>query len=160
LVARVRLGDEGAFQSLFEAYYATLCDFAQSYLHSPELAEELVQTVFLRIWEHRVRWEPTTGVRAYLFAACHNQALGVLKHERIVLRAAQRARSEEVVTPDALAGSSVNGPGGSAVTSGRSDSHFCACYARCLGREERRDPAPPQGGRRDPQRGARELYDL
>ena len=61
LVARVRLGDEGAFQSLFETYYATLCDFAQSYLHSPELAEELVQTVFLRIWEHRVRWEPTTS---------------------------------------------------------------------------------------------------
>jgi RNA polymerase sigma-70 factor (ECF subfamily) len=97
LVARVRLGDEGAFHSLFEAYYTALCDFAQTYLHSPELAEELVQTVFLRIWEHRVRWEPTTSVRAYLFAACRNQALGVLKHERIVLRAAQRARSEEVV---------------------------------------------------------------
>jgi hypothetical protein len=54
LVARVRLGDEDAFQSLFETYYATLCDFAQSYVHSPALAEELVQTVFLRIWEHRV----------------------------------------------------------------------------------------------------------
>jgi RNA polymerase sigma-70 factor (ECF subfamily) len=96
LVVRVRLGDEGAFQSLFETYYTTLCDFVHSYLHSPESAEELVQIVFLRIWEHRPSWEPTTSVRAYLFEACRNQALGVLKHERIVVRTAQRALSEEL----------------------------------------------------------------
>jgi len=44
-VARVRLGDESAFESLFEAYYASLCDFVQSYLRSAESAEEVVQTV-------------------------------------------------------------------------------------------------------------------
>ena len=83
-MARVRLGEESAFESLFEAYYASLCDFVQSFLHSAESAEEVVQTVFLRIWEQRATWEPTTGVRAYLFAACRNQALGILKHERVV----------------------------------------------------------------------------
>lgn len=95
-VALVRLGDESAFESLFEAYYASLCDFVQSYLHSAESAEEVVQTVFLRIWEQRATWEPTTGVRAYLFAACRNQALGILKHERVVVRTATRATREEL----------------------------------------------------------------
>ena len=95
-VARVRLGDDNAFESLFEAYYPSLCDFAQSYLHSAESAEEVVQTVFLRIWEQRATWEPTTGVRAYLFAACRNQALGILKHERVVVRTAARATHEDL----------------------------------------------------------------
>src|SRR5207247_4042770 len=52
--------------------------------------------VFLRIWEQRATWEPTTGVRAYLFAACRNQALGILKHERVVVRTATRATREEL----------------------------------------------------------------
>jgi RNA polymerase sigma-70 factor (ECF subfamily) len=95
-VARIRLADEGAFKSLFDAYYAMLCDFAQSYVRAPDVAEELVQTVFLRIWEHRATWEPTTGVRAYLFAACRNQALGALKHERVVAQVARRATREEI----------------------------------------------------------------
>ena len=82
-VARVRLADESAFESLFHTYYARLCDFVESYVHSPDVAEELVQAVFLRIWEHRATWEPTTGVRAYLFAACRNHALGALKHDRL-----------------------------------------------------------------------------
>src|SRR5947207_1985381 len=94
-VVRIRLGDENAFESLFEAYYPSLCDFVQSYLHSAESAEEVVQTVFLRIWEQRATWEPTTGVRAYLFAPCRNQALGILKHERVVVRTATRATREE-----------------------------------------------------------------
>ena len=95
-VARVRLGDENAFEALFEAYYPSLCDFVQSYLHSAESAEEVVQTVFLRIWEQRATWEPIIGVRAYLFAACRNQALGILKHERVVVRTAARATREDL----------------------------------------------------------------
>jgi len=95
-VARVRLADESAFESLFHTYYARLCDFVESYVHSPDVAEELVQAVFLRIWEHRATWEPTTGVRAYLFAACRNHALGALKHERVVARVARRATREEI----------------------------------------------------------------
>src|SRR5207244_12071834 len=55
------------------------------------------QTVFLRSWEHRPTWEPTAGVRAYLFAACRNQALGVLKHERVVARVAGRATRERIL---------------------------------------------------------------
>jgi len=95
-VARIRLADERAFESLFHAYYAALCDFVQSYVRSPDVAEELVQAVFLRIWEHRATWEPATGARAYLFAACRNQALGGLKHERVVARVARQATSEEI----------------------------------------------------------------
>lgn len=83
---RIRAGDEAAFEELFKGYYRPLCDFVYGYLRSRETAEELVQTVFLRIWEKRENWEPVTGIRAYLFAACRNQALDHLRHRRIVDR--------------------------------------------------------------------------
>jgi RNA polymerase sigma-70 factor, ECF subfamily len=92
---RIRAGDEQAFESLFKSYYRTLCTFTDGYVRSRETAEELVQTVFLRLWEKRESWEPVASVRAYLFAACRNQALDHLKHRRVVDRVALAARGSE-----------------------------------------------------------------
>ena len=86
-----RLHDEQAFETLFLDHYTSLCEFVDSYVHAPDVAEEIVQTVFLRIWEGRDAWQPTNGARAYLFAACRNQALDLLRHERIVSRTAKFA---------------------------------------------------------------------
>lgn len=93
--------DEHVFESLFLEHYTSLCEFVDSYVRAPDVAEELVQAVFLRLWEARDSWVPKRGVRAYLFAACRNQALDYLRHERIV------ARTAEIVTDlDAGHGSS------------------------------------------------------
>jgi RNA polymerase sigma-70 factor (family 1) len=87
-----RAHDERMFEGLFLEHYASLCEFVDSYVHAPDVAEELVQAVFLRLWESRDSWVPNRGARAYLFAACRNQALDYLRHERIV------ERSVELVT--------------------------------------------------------------
>jgi RNA polymerase sigma-70 factor (ECF subfamily) len=91
LVARVRAGDEAAFEAIFASYYEKLCDFVRSYVHSPEVAEDLVQNVFLRTWERRSSWAPANGVRVYFFVSCRHQALDYLKHERVVARAGHLA---------------------------------------------------------------------
>lgn len=88
LAARIRCGDDEAFAELFLRYYAALCRFVDSYLHAPDVAEEVVQTVFLRIWEQRGTWYPQDDGRAFLFASCRNHALDLLRHERITARAA------------------------------------------------------------------------
>ena len=86
LTARIRSGDEDAFEQLFLDHYASLCQFVDSYVHAPDIAEEIVQGVFLRVWEHRRIWDPRGNPRAYLFASCRNQALDCLRHEQIVAR--------------------------------------------------------------------------
>src|SRR6059058_5465514 len=53
--ARVRAGDAAAFERAFRTYHAALCKFACRYVHSPEIAEELVHDVFARLWEERAR---------------------------------------------------------------------------------------------------------
>jgi RNA polymerase sigma-70 factor (ECF subfamily) len=89
LLERIRSGDEKAFENLFRSYYQALCDFVAGYVRSRETAEELVQTIFLRLWEKRETWKPAAGIRAYLFAACRNQSLDHLKHRGVVERAAR-----------------------------------------------------------------------
>ena len=91
LVGGPRLSDEREFETLFLEHYSSLCEFVDSYVHAPDVAEEIVQAVFLRLWESRDSWEPRSGARAYLFAACRNQSLDYLRHERIVARTAEHA---------------------------------------------------------------------
>jgi RNA polymerase sigma-70 factor (ECF subfamily) len=83
--------DERMFEVLFREHYAALCQFVDSYVRAPDVAEEIVQGVFLRLWESRESWDPKRGPRAYLFAACRNQALDVVRHEKIVARTAELA---------------------------------------------------------------------
>ena len=90
-VAAVRTGDPAAFEALFHAYHAPLCTSAHRYLGARDLAEEIVQEVFLFVWERRETWHVRTSVRSYLFTAVRNAAMSYLRHERVV-----RQREPEV----------------------------------------------------------------
>lgn len=57
-MACIREGDRAAFKALFQAYYDDLCDFAEAQVHSPEVAEDLVQELFLDLWHRRDRCYP------------------------------------------------------------------------------------------------------
>ena len=86
LVARIRGGDEAAFESLYLARHDELWRFAYTYVHSRDVAEELVQDVFLAVWGTRATWEVNTRVRAWLYASVRHLALNHLRHERVVTR--------------------------------------------------------------------------
>ena len=91
LVLRIAAGDESACEALYLAYRAPLWRFAYGYVKSREVAEELVQEVFLSLWRNRGDVEARTCIRAWLYAAVRNHALNHLRHERIVTRLSERA---------------------------------------------------------------------
>jgi RNA polymerase sigma-70 factor (ECF subfamily) len=86
LVAGIRRGDERAFESLYLAHHDELWRFAYSHVRSRDVAEELVQDVFLAVWGTRATWEVNTRVRAWLYASVRHLALNYLRHERVVTR--------------------------------------------------------------------------
>lgn len=92
LVLRIRAGDESACETLYRAYRAPLWRFAYGYVRSPEVAEELVQEVFLALWRNRGDAGANGCMRSWLYAAVRNQALNHLRHERIVTRLGERTK--------------------------------------------------------------------
>lgn len=68
-----------AFKSLFEAFYAELLRFALFYVRQKETAEELVQDVFVKIWQRRHFLPGVRNVRSYLFTTTRNQCLNHLQ---------------------------------------------------------------------------------
>ena len=86
LGARIRAGEEGAFETLFRTHAGNLCRLAYHYLESTALAEEVVQDVLLRVWERRATLPVRESLRAYLHAAVRNRALDAVKAARSAAR--------------------------------------------------------------------------
>lgn len=84
--ARVRAGDERAFEMLFRAFAPGLCAFVHGYVASRAVAEEVVQDLFLALWQHREGFAVHERVSAYLYTAARNRALNHLRRERLADR--------------------------------------------------------------------------
>lgn len=81
-VRAVRSGDEKAFRRIFETFYNPLLRFAYRCVHSEAIAEELVQDVFLWIWEKREEWKVEGKLQSYLFRAVKYKAVDYWRRER------------------------------------------------------------------------------
>lgn len=80
---RIRQGDEGAFDEVFRAHYASLVGLAEGMLRRRDIAEEIVQDVLLELWRRRQTLSIEDSLRAYLFRATRNRALNHLRHLRV-----------------------------------------------------------------------------
>jgi RNA polymerase sigma-70 factor (ECF subfamily) len=97
-VAAVRTGDAAAFEAMFRAYKNDLVAFAESLVGSREVAQEIVQEIFLRIWQQRELWDFPGPLNTYLFRAARNGAISRLRHDRIQVRFRERMASGVVGT--------------------------------------------------------------
>lgn len=61
-----------AFEVLFEQFSQKLYRFSYSYLKSESESEDVVQEVFLKIWENRARLKTGTSFQSYLFTIAFN----------------------------------------------------------------------------------------
>lgn len=72
LVERLQKGDVEAFDLIYEKYSGKLYAFGLKYLRSASEAEELVQSVFLKIWENYKSLKKELSFKSYLFTIAYN----------------------------------------------------------------------------------------
>lgn len=86
LVARIRAGDERALEVVFRAHYAGMSAFVQRYVHAPDVAEELTQDIFFKLWARREQMSEIASLKTYLYRAVRNQALNWLRRRKLERR--------------------------------------------------------------------------
>ena len=72
LVERLQKGDVEAFDLIYEKYSGKLYSFGLKYLRSTSEAEELVQSVFLKVWENYKNLKKESSFKSYLFTIAYN----------------------------------------------------------------------------------------
>jgi RNA polymerase sigma-70 factor (ECF subfamily) len=72
LVKRLQKGDVEAFDLIYEKYSGRLYAFGVKYLKNKDETEELVQSVFVKLWENYKTLKKDSSFKSYLFTIAYN----------------------------------------------------------------------------------------
>ncbi len=82
LIERIKQGDYSAFNCLFYHYYGRLCSYAYRIILDRQSAEDIVQDLFVKFWEHRHDIEVSGNLFGYLLKSVKNASINFLRAER------------------------------------------------------------------------------
>ena len=93
---RIRgIEEDEIFRNLFIDYYPSLISFALYYVGDKTIAEDLVQEVFVKLWETRERWSVVGDFSAYVYQMVRFKCFNYLRAEKI-RNEATRSFTEEI----------------------------------------------------------------
>nr|WP_121273451.1 RNA polymerase sigma-70 factor [Pedobacter schmidteae] len=77
-------GDRLAFTEIFDRYNALLFSHADRKLQDEEDARDVVQNVFVKLWEKQTEIQINTNLSGYLYTAVRNQIFNLIKHRKVI----------------------------------------------------------------------------
>lgn len=83
LILRLQKGNSEAFTELYGIYVKRLYAFSLRIVKSPELAEDAVHDVFVKIWENRHKIDPDRSFQSYLFTVARNHLFNIIKRSHL-----------------------------------------------------------------------------
>jgi RNA polymerase sigma-70 factor (ECF subfamily) len=83
LARLIKSGEKNAYQQLFKKYAPKIYHFSLSYLKNDADAEELVQDVFLKIWEKREMLDASQNIKSYIFKIAVNNIYDFIRRKNI-----------------------------------------------------------------------------
>jgi RNA polymerase sigma-70 factor (ECF subfamily) len=82
----IREGNLITFEYVFRKYYGALCNFAGKYIRDLDMAEEVVQELFYKLWEKRDKLNINVSLKSYLYRSVYNGCLQYLNHRTIEIK--------------------------------------------------------------------------
>lgn len=79
----LKRGDSKAFESVFKFWYEPLVNFADEYISDLESARNIVQTIFMKLWEKHELVDPASNLKSYLYMATRNACLSHIRHMKV-----------------------------------------------------------------------------
>jgi len=106
LVLKLQKGDVEAFDLVYGKYARRLYGFTLKYLKSTEETEELVQSVFLKVWENQKNLKKESSFKSYLFTIAYNEICNIFRRrsllqkfigEQLIENAHSSSETEELI---------------------------------------------------------------
>ena len=84
LVLSLRKGDANAYAYLVDTYNHKLCLYANSLLNDISISEDVVQNVFIKVWERRSNLNADYSIKSYLYKSVYNSCINEYKRNQSV----------------------------------------------------------------------------
>jgi len=96
LTRRIKLSDAEAFKTVFAFYHEGIFNFVHYKLGNVAAAEDIVQEVFIKLWENRHQIKEDRSLKSYLFTIANNLALNYLRHAKVAMKFQQAQIQESI----------------------------------------------------------------
>lgn len=83
IISDFAAGKEKAFHFLYEKYNTPLRYFARRYLSDDESVSDIIQEVFVHLWEVRAIFKEEMAVKSYLYKTTKSFCLNQLRHQKV-----------------------------------------------------------------------------
>jgi len=82
LIAKIRNSDEKAFKILYRQYSSMLYAFLWRKTGNSDTAEDLIQELFIKVWNNRKTLDADRNIKAYLYRSANNLAIDHLRSKK------------------------------------------------------------------------------
>ena len=96
LVQRLQTGDVEAFDLIYEKYSGKLYSFGLKYLRSTAETEDLVQSVFLKLWENHKHLDKDLSFKSFLFTIAYNDICKLFRKRNYMQKFISETLSENI----------------------------------------------------------------
>lgn len=86
------------FEDIYLSYFSKMKHFATEYVISDEDAENIVQDVFVELWENKEMLNMHMNLIAYLFTTIKNKCLNHMRHKIVVQNTATKMQEEYLIS--------------------------------------------------------------
>lgn len=95
LIERMKAGDRESFNQVFRRYYSPLVRFCVRFVADTDIAAEIVQDLFVKLWLNREKLSFNTSFESYMLTSVRNSAITYINKERSHAEANLRVFSDE-----------------------------------------------------------------
>jgi RNA polymerase sigma-70 factor (family 1) len=82
LLAKIATGDQDAFTRIYHAYAGRIYTVAITYLEQESEADELMQEIFIKVWDKREKLDSIDNFKSWLFITARNTIYDHFRRER------------------------------------------------------------------------------
>ena len=94
-IEKMKAGDRESFNQVFRHYYSPMVRFCIRYVADSDIASEIVQELFVKLWSNREKISFNTSFESYMLTSVRNSAITYINKERAHNEAHLRVFSEE-----------------------------------------------------------------
>lgn len=90
------------FKDLFGLLYKPLCLFADQYLNDFDAAKDVVQEVFIKVWENKIVFQNENTIKSYFYTAVKNKCLDYIRTKRYMVTDSYSIKDMEKMETEAF----------------------------------------------------------
>jgi len=79
IISEIKKGNRQVFESLFREYYSALCAYSKLVVKRNDIAEDIVQELFYKIWNKKNSLNITTSLKSYIYRSVYNNSIDYIQ---------------------------------------------------------------------------------